>query len=934
MNRTILIGALTAGASLLIWGLVERPWAPSRVYKIGWEDDSPEMFRGNDGQPTGFTIELVAESARRRGIRLQWVQHNESSEAALRSGQVDLWPLMTITPERVRVLHISSPYLESVGCLLVRGQSTFQRPQDLAKGTVGLRSLPISYVQARALLPEAKLVPIASPRDLLAALCQQRVDAALLEQHEAIAGLMSVACGDQPLRVIPLPGARVRLGIGSTLEAAAAADQLRNEIDSMAAEGRFADLIAKWGYLAGRSESADTLLNARRRQRWTMAAAAVLASLFVIALWQAARALRERNRARQAESSLRESEGRCRAIIETTQEGICTVDADRKITYANERLASMMGYSREELVGQSVDRFVDPSLLERSRQATERRKQGIKEQYDFIFRRKDGSQLHSIVAASPLYDERGNYAGALGMIADITERKQAEEQRSRLEEQLQQAQKLDSIGRLAGGVAHDFNNLLTVINGYADLLLREIKEEDPIRANVAEMRRAGERGAELTRRLLSFSRQQLIDPKPIDLNRLVVDSGNILRRLMGEDVEIVIVPGDSLAWVNADAGQMSQVLLNLAVNARYAMPDGGKFIIETSNVELTASDAEKHHGVTPGRYVLLAVTDTGLGMDEETQRHVFEPFFTTKEVGKGTGLGLSIVYGIVKQNGGSIEVDTQPGQGTTFKISLPQVEKTQPGEEVIEPVAPAFHGSGTILLVEDEEEVRNLAAKVLSSYGYQVLRGSHGREALSLAERHPEPIDLLLTDVIMPGMTGQELAERIKPLRPEMKVLYMSGYSGNVIARHGVLGPGVAYLAKPFTESALAGKVREVLGASGARRTILVVDDDEGVRKLLEQILTAEGYEIVAAANGREAVEIVRGRSIDLVITDLVMPEVEGIETIQALRSERPALKIIAVSGAFGGKFLSAAVKLGASATLLKPIGRDKLVSTVRAVLG
>ena len=934
MNRIVLTGALTLGAGLLIWGLVERPWAPSRVYKIGWEDDPPEMLRGSDGQPTGFTIELVAESARRCGIRLQWVQHNESSEAALRGGQVDLWPLMTITPERTRFLHISSPYLESVGSLLVRGQSAFQRPQDLAKGTVGLRSLPISFVQARALLPEAQLVPIASPKDLLAALCQQRVDAALLEQHEAVAGLMSAPCGDQPLRVIPLPGARVRLGIGSTMEAAGVADRIRNEIDTMALEGRFSDLIAKWGYLAGRSESADTLLNARRRQRWTTAAAVVLASLFCIALWQAARAVRARNRARQAESSLRVSEARYRAIIETTQEGIWTLDADRKITYVNERLASMLGYSREELVGQSVDRFIDPSLLEKSRHDSERTKQGIREQYDFIFRRKDESQLHAIVAASPLYDQRRNYSGALGMIADITDSKHAEEQRSRLEHQLEQAQKLDSIGRLAGGVAHDFNNLLTVINGYADLLLREIKEEDPIRANLAEMRRAGERGAELTRRLLSFSRQQLIDPKPVDLNQLMADSGNMLRRLMGEDVEIVIVPGDSVGWVNADAGQMSQVLLNLAVNARYAMPDGGKLIIATSNADLNANDAEKHPGVTPGRCVLLAVTDTGVGMDEETQRHLFEPFFTTKEVGKGIGLGLSIVYGIVKQNGGSIEVDSKPGQGTTFKICLPRVEKTQAGEEVKQPVPAVLHGSGTILLVEDEEEVRNLAARVLSSYGYQVLRGSHGQEALSLAERHPEPIDLLLTDVIMPGMTGQELAQRMKPLRPAMKVLYMSGYSGNVIARRGVLDPGVAYLAKPFTESALAAKVREVLGSSGARATILVVDDDEGVRKLLEHLLTGAGYEIVAAANGREAVEVVRGRSIDLVITDLVMPEVEGIETIQALRSERPEVKIIAVSGAFGGKFLRAAVKLGASATLLKPIERDKLLSTVRAVLG
>ena len=890
------------------------------------------MLRTADGQPEGFIIDLVTESAQRCGIRLQWVQHVESSEEALSRRQVDLWPLVTITPERAKLFHISSAYLESVGCLLVRRQSSFQRTQDLARRTVGHRSLPISYRQARALLPGAQLVAIASPKDLLEALCQQRIDAALLEQHEAITGLMSGTCGDQLLRMIPVPNARVRMGIGSTPEAAAVADRIRNEIDAMAEEGRFSDLIAKWGYFAGRSESVDTLLNARRRERWTMAAVIVFASLFVIAGGLAAHAVRQRNRARQAEQSLRESQGRYRAIIETSQEGIWTLDANRNITYVNERLASMMGYAREDLMGQSVDRFIDPLLLEESRQAVERGKQGIKEQCDFVFRRKDGSPLHAIVAASPLYDERGNFTCALGMVTDITERKRAAEERSRLEQQLQQAQKLDSIGRLAGGVAHDFNNLLTVINGYADLLLRELKDEPSLRASVAEMRQAGERGAELTRRLLSFSRQQLTDPKPVDLNRLIADLGNMLRRLMGEDVEIVIVPGESLGWVNADAGQISQVLLNLAVNARHAMPDGGKLTVETRNIELDAPEAKRHPGLAPGCHVLLAVTDNGVGMDEETQQRVFEPFFTTKGIGEGTGLGLSIVYGIVKQSGGSIEVDTKSGVGTTFKIYLPRVEKTQPDESPATLVAPAVEGTGTILLVEDEAEVRNLAARILSNLGYHVLQSAHGEEALSVAERHTGPIDLLLTDVIMPGMTGRDLAERIKVARPETKVLYMSGYSGNALTSRGILDPDILYIPKPFTESALAGTVSRALRPP-ARGTILVVDDEESIRKLLETILTAEGYDVCAAADGREAVEVMRQRNIDLVITDLVMPESEGLETIQTLRGGQPALKIIAMSGAFGGKFLSAAIKLGASATLLKPIGRDRLLSTVRDVL-
>ena len=507
-------------------------------------------------------------------------------------------------------------------------------------------------------------------------------------------------------------------------------------------------------------------------------------------------------------------------------------------------------------------------------------------------------------------------------------------ERAKLEAQLQQVQKLESVGRLAGGVAHDFNNLLTVINGYGDLLLAELKEAGPLRKHVAEIRKAGQRGADLTRQLLAFSRKQIIEPTPLDLNTLVADSENMLRRVMGEDIEVVTICDETLGAVVADAGQIDQVLLNLAVNARDAMPAGGRLVIETANADMDANYLAGHGDAPPGRYVLLTVSDEGMGMDRATLQRIFEPFFTTKEPGKGTGLGLSTVYGIVKQSGGFVTVYSEPGCGTTFRIYLPRTEGTTASTRRPEPPPSSQAGSETILLVEDQEEVRSLAAAVLRGCGYQVIESARGEDALVLSKVHPEPIHLLLTDVVMPGMMGGELAKRLQQLRNSIQVLYMSGYSGNAIAQQGLLAPGVDYIAKPFTANALSSKVREILDRCSHRGTILVVDDDAAVRELFQQLLAPEGYKVLIAANGAEALDLIRKHDLDLVITDLVMPETEGLETIRTVRDEQPGLKVIAISGAFEGKFLQAAAMLGACATLPKPVGRDQLLITIRRVLG
>ena len=383
-------------------------------------------------------------------------------------------------------------------------------------------------------------------------------------------------------------------------------------------------------------------------------------------------------------------------------------------------------------------------------------------------------------------------------------------------EQLRQAQKMEAVGKLAGGIAHDFNNLLTAITGYSELTLRRLRAEDPLRRNVEEIKKAGERAASLTRQLLAFSRKQVLQPKVLDLNAVVSDMEKMLRRLIGEDIELRTALAADLGSVKADPGQIEQVLMNLAVNARDAMPQGGNLIIETENVYLNEGYATRHIAVKPGPYVMLAVSDTGEGMSEETQSRIFEPFFTTKEVGKGTGLGLSTVYGIVKQSGGNIWVYSEVGEGTVFKIYLPRVDEAaqeyKPGPEAQE----SLDGTEVILLAEDDERVRGLVREVLEGYGYRVLEAEGGSAALSVSERHEGPIHLLLTDVVMPKMSGRELAIRLARVRPEMKVLYMSGYTDESIVHHGVLDAGTPFLQKPFEAEALARKVRELLDG-GAR---------------------------------------------------------------------------------------------------------------------
>jgi len=410
----------------------------------------------------------------------------------------------------------------------------------------------------------------------------------------------------------------------------------------------------------------------------------------------------------------------------------------------------------------------------------------------------------------PSYGPSGELLGVIGVSIDVTERKRLEQERARLQSQLLQAQKLESVGLLAGGVAHDFNNMLHVIMGFTDLLLHSLSDDSPLRSYAVEIDRAAQRAQEVTRQLLAFSRKQLISPKPSDLNALVARLSATLLRLIGEDIELHVDVEDNLWIVNVDPSQIDQIVINLAVNARDAMPKGGKLTVETANVKLDEPYCRQHVGARPGDHVLLAVSDNGIGMDKDTLSRVFEPFFTTKERGKGTGLGLATVYGIVKQNDGFMSVYSEPGEGTTFKIYLPRA--LEAGAVVVaDDEQVSAGGSGTVLVVEDEASVRQLTAALVESVGYTVVVADGPAEAIAMCKREDLKVDVVLTDVVMPTMSGKELRDRLAELRPGIKVLFTSGYTANVIAHHGILEKGVAFIAKPFSVRELARKLTEVL---------------------------------------------------------------------------------------------------------------------------
>jgi two-component system cell cycle sensor histidine kinase/response regulator CckA len=515
-----------------------------------------------------------------------------------------------------------------------------------------------------------------------------------------------------------------------------------------------------------------------------------------------------------AEEALRESEERLRTVIENLSEGLVISDLDGQLLHWNHAGIEMHGYQNLDEALLQLPEFekifelatLDGTPLSFNEWPLSRIIRGEPvRNLEIRIRRLETDWQRTYSYGGGIVNEPGGKRLAFLTITDITERK-------KLEEQLRQSQKMEAIGQLAGGVAHDFNNMLTVILGYSQMILCRYPEGDQLSGEIKEIENAARRAASLTSQLLAFSRKQVIQPKILDLSTVIAETEKMLRRLIGENIELVSNLRAGLKPVEVDPGQIEQVIMNLVVNARDAMPDGGKLIIETANVELDETYTREQVGMQPGNYVLLAVSDTGSGMDEEIRSHIFEPFFTTKEVGRGTGLGLSTVFGIIKQSAGHISVYSEPGHGTTFKIYLPGVQELTSAVSVFESAGSLTGGAETILLVEDEQNVRQLAGRILREQGYKVMEAANGEEALEIFQEHSQTkIHLVITDVIMPQMGGKTLAALIKRLRPKTEVLFVSGYTDDAIAHHGVLEPDTAFLQKPFTPEALARKVREVL---------------------------------------------------------------------------------------------------------------------------
>jgi two-component system, cell cycle sensor histidine kinase and response regulator CckA len=498
----------------------------------------------------------------------------------------------------------------------------------------------------------------------------------------------------------------------------------------------------------------------------------------------------------------RQAEEAFRIVVDHAPMGIFIIQ-DGDFILVNPGFEAITGYSREELLGQKSQCLTTPEHKEVVRQEAIKRLKGESSTpFEFQFITKSGETRWGMESLTPT-SYRGKQA-TLGYFLDITEHKH-------LEDQFLQAQKMEAVGRLAGGVAHDFNNLLMVIFGYSDLINEKLEAKDPLARYLNEIRKSSDRAAALTGQLLAFSRKTILALQIMNLNDQLPGIRKMLERLIGEDIELSLVLDPALGTVQADPGQIEQIVMNLAVNARDAMPRGGKLTLETVNVKIDEDHARKHQDLTPGPYVMLKVTDNGQGMDVETQARIFEPFFTTKELGRGTGLGLSTVYGLVKQGAGHIEIDSRIDHGTTFKVYLPRVQEEVTAVYETEPETRDLHGSEIIMVVEDEDMLRDLIYRSLRIYGYTVLTARHGGEALLLCEQHPGPIHVLLTDIVMPLMSGRELADRLRPLRPDMKVIYMSGYTENAIVHHGVLESDIFFMQKPFHVTKLLEKIREIL---------------------------------------------------------------------------------------------------------------------------
>jgi PAS domain S-box-containing protein len=630
-------------------------------------------------------------------------------------------------------------------------------------------------------------------------------------------------------------------------------------------------------------------------------------------------------------------------LLANVSEAIIATDRKFTVTYWNAAAERIYGWTAAEVLGKHFLTFVQPQYPDESRRAVMRKiaANGFWEG-ELRHSRRDGAVFPVQVTISDVKGANGRVVGHVAVSRDISAHLRARDEKARLEDQLRQSQKVEAIGNLAGGVAHDFNNLTAIILGYGEMLLGQLRPEDPLHGSAEQIVAAGRRATTLIRQLLAFSRRQALLPEVFDLHELLLNFKVMLGRLIGEDVELDFELAADPGRIKADPGQIEQVVTNLAVNAHDAMPLGGKLTIETADVELDESPAADLADVVPGRYVLLSLTDTGCGMDKATMTKIFEPFFTTKPKGKGTGLGLATVYGIVKQSNGYIWAESESGVGTSFNILFPWTDEALPARKV-EPGAKAPRGNGElILLVEDEVPLRELCSSILSRLGYRVVSAAHGPEALMLVREQEFEPDLVVTDVIMPGMSGAEMVERLLRDRPGLGVLYMSGYPDETIAPHGVLSPDTLLIQKPFTDFALATKVREALARKAVRKPggvttprsssrVLMIDDDEQYRELVQHFCTKHGHSFAGVDSAAAALSVLDGSAFDVLLVDLNIPGTSGVQILREIRAAGHAAPAIVLTGDVASADMNLLRSLGAVCALEKSSDPEPLLQAIGA---
>ncbi len=789
--------------------------APRQTLRVVFANLPPVSYLDVTGQPEGFVVDALDEAARRENISLVWQLGGDAraNNEALRRGTLDLIATGTDSPERRRMFYVSGPWwsLNMVAVTLADGP--IRRDADLngRRLTVPASARPLVAGQ----YPESELITRPSAIAAADAVCTGDADAAVFAAMflRDLLLVNSQPCREVRLRTLD-SDARVDYRLIARPAAAKAARALYERLEEVTEDGTLSSIAARHPPVSTpQATRLAELVRLRYERRilqiltGAVAAVMLLSLAFIIRQQRSRRRLRAMNtrleediRARaRTEAALRDSEARFRALLDSARQTVLALDPSGIIAFANAKAEEMFGYSREELIGASGGVLLPARLLTGGFSIGALR--ALASQRDIAGRRQDGVEFPIEISLSEA--ETGGLDLTLAFIADISER-------TTLEHQLQQAQKLESVGRLAGGVAHDFNNLLTVISGYAQMVLDDLGDGEQHRESLEEISNAANRATSLTRQLLIFSRRQMVSPKTIALNELVWQLEKMLRRLIGEDIELHLALGPRAGFIRADPGHIEQVVMNLAVNARDAMPGGGKLTIETAAFPVDEELAGSNPELIPGDYVLLRVSDTGTGMTPEVQARIFEPFFTTKEQGKGTGLGLAMVYGIVRQTGAAILVDSEPGQGTTFRILFPAVAAPASADTRAAPVPAALAGKETILLAEDEPGVRKYVREVLQIHGYQILEAVNGGDAVKLATQYDGPIHLLLSDVVMPELGGLDLAERFAAIRPGTPVLLMSGYTDRVARREHV----GAFIEKPFTPAALLARIRAMLDAA------------------------------------------------------------------------------------------------------------------------